>query len=98
MILSKARKNTMDAVKVKVEIYSTALCPYCLRAKSLLDSKGVEYIDYRVDIEYDLREEMEQRSQRTSVPQIFIEDKHIGGFDDMAGLDMQNELDNLLGL
>jgi len=83
---------------VKVEMYSTRFCPYCVRARRLLKEKGVEYTEYRVDQDVELRHEMEQRSQRTSVPQIFIEDRHIGGYDDMAQLDMSQELDLLLGL
>ena len=82
----------------KVEVYSTALCPYCSRARHLLEKKGVEFTEYRVDKDAGLRAEMEQRSNRTSVPQIFIDDRHIGGFDDMAELDIDGELDKLLGL
>ena len=83
---------------VKVEVYSTAFCPYCIRAKQLLDRKGVSYTEYRIDKQTDLRAEMEQRSQRTSVPQIFIDDHHVGGFDDMAELNMEGKLDKLLKL
>ncbi len=80
----------------KVEIYTTRYCPYCIRAKHLLNKKNVEYIEYAVDDDRTLREEMEQRSKRTSVPQIFIDDHHVGGFDDMLILDMNDELDALL--
>jgi len=90
--------NTMVAENVKVEIYSTGLCPYCIRAKKLLDLKGVDYIEYRVDKNPTMRTEMEQRSQRTSVPQIFIGDQHVGGFDDISELDIMDELDPMLGL
>jgi glutaredoxin 3 len=90
--------NTSVANSVKVEIYSTGLCPYCSRARRLLDKKGIPYTEYRIDKEPGMREEMVQRSQRTSVPQIFINDRHIGGFDDMAALDVDEELDKLLGL
>jgi len=88
----------MVTESVKVEIYSTGLCPYCIRAKKLLDHKGVEYIEYRVDKNPSMRLEMEKRSQRTSVPQIFIGDQHVGGFDDISELDIMDELDPLLGL
>ena len=64
----------------------------------LLDSKGVPYTEIRVDRDMDLRNEMEQRSNRTSVPQIFIGNKHIGGFDDLAELEFGAELDQMLGL
>ncbi|HEY0720000.1 MAG TPA: glutaredoxin 3 [Gammaproteobacteria bacterium] len=84
---------------IKVEIYSTQTCPYCVRARSLLAKKGVEYIEYRVDLQPDLRGEMTQRSGGgTSVPQIFIDGRHIGGCDDMFELDFEGELDKLLGL
>jgi len=83
----------------KVEIYSTQTCPYCVRARNLLAKKGVAYIEYRVDQQPDLRGEMAQRSAGgTSVPQIFIDDRHIGGCDDMFELDFEGELDKLLGL
>jgi glutaredoxin 3 len=82
-----------------VVIYTTAYCPYCIRARSLLDKKGVEYTDLRIDDNPALRPEMiEKASGRTSVPQIFIDDFHVGGFDDMAELDVDGELDQRLGL
>jgi glutaredoxin 3 len=90
--------NNPATQAVKVEVYSTALCPYCSRARHLLEKKGVEFVEYQVDKDPNLRSEMEQRSQRTSVPQIFIGGRHIGGFDDMAELDIDGELDALLGL
>lgn len=90
--------NNPATQAVKVEVYSTALCPYCSRARHLLEKKGVQFIEYRVDKEPALREEMEQRSHQTSVPQIFIDNRHVGGFDDMAELDIDGELDALLGL
>ncbi len=74
------------------------MCPYCVRAKSLLQSKGVEYEEIRVDLDRNLMVEMMQRSNRRTVPQIFIDDFHVGGFDDMALLDAQGKLDPLLGL
>ena len=82
-----------------VVIYTTAACPYCIRARNLLDKKGVGYTDIRIDDRPDLRPEMEQKAGgRTSVPQIFIDDFHVGGFDDMAELDIDGELDQRLGL
>jgi glutaredoxin 3 len=77
-------------------MYSTAFCPYCIRARALLDSKGVSYRDIRIDIESQFRVEMERRSGRTSVPQIFVGDTHIGGFDDMYALERRGTLDALL--
>ena len=83
---------------VKVEVYCAAGCGYCTGAISLLERKGVDFVQYRVDLKPELRGEMEDRAQQTSVPQIFIDDRHIGGFDDMVELDMDDELDPLLGL
>lgn len=81
----------------KVEIYSTGSCPYCLRARQLLERKGVQYIEYRVDLQPELRAEMERRARGgSSVPQIFIDDRHIGGCDDMHALDAEGRLDPLL--
>ncbi len=82
-----------------VTLYTTAHCPYCIRARILLDKKGVEYNDIRIDEKPEMREEMERLSNGvTSVPQIFIDDFHVGGFDDLAELDMDGELDKRLGL
>jgi len=90
-------QKTMEQA-VKVEMYCTRTCTYCHLARQLLDKKGVEYTEFYIDKERHLREEMEGRSSGTSVPQIFIDGKHIGGFEDMAELDMDGELDPLLGL
>ena len=77
-------------------MYSTGFCPYCVRARMLLERKGVAYTDVRVDLEPALRAEMIERSGRTSVPQIFIDDFHVGGCDDMYALENQGRLDPLL--
>jgi glutaredoxin 3 len=82
----------------RIVVYCTSVCPYCTRALKLLDGKGVEYETVRVDLAPERRVEMEARSGRTSVPQIFIEDFHVGGFDDLSELDLDDELDPLLGL
>jgi len=76
-------------------IYTTKICPYCVMAKRLLDRKGVSYTEINVD-ELALREEMIRKSNRRTVPQIFIDDRHIGGFDDLYALDQQHQLDPLL--
>lgn len=79
-------------------MYSTAICPYCLMAERLLRAKGVTAIDtLRVDLDSRLREEMMALTRRRTVPQIFIGDIHVGGFDDLARLDRAGELDALLG-
>ncbi len=82
----------------EVVMYSTRLCPYCIRARMLLDRKGVEYVDIRIDQEPDRRPEMEARSGRTTVPQIFIGGRHVGGCDDIYALEHAGELDALLGI
>ncbi|MEM0954187.1 MAG: glutaredoxin 3 [Pseudomonadota bacterium] len=79
-----------------VRLYSTQFCPYCIRAKQLLDSKGVAYQDTPVDGRPDLREKMRTESHRTSVPQIWIGERHVGGFDDLWLLEQRGELDALL--
>ncbi len=81
-----------------VVMYSTRFCPYCVRAKSLLEHKGVEINEISVDVDRVKREEMMQLSGRTSVPQIFIDDDHIGGCDDLYALDATGGLDSKLGL
>lgn len=81
-----------------VTIYTSMMCGYCTRARMLLDRKGVDYIEIQVDRDAEQRAIMRERSGRSSVPQIFIGDRHIGGFDDMSELDMDGELDELLGL
>ncbi len=77
-------------------MYSTRFCPYCIRARMLLDGKQVEYTDISVDGEPALRREMTQRSGRRTVPQIWIGDHHVGGFEDLARMDQQGRLDELL--
>jgi len=79
-----------------VKIYTTAICPYCVRAKQLLDNKNVSYQEIRVDTDSALREEMVLRSGRRTVPQIFINDKPVGGCDDLYALERAGQLDALL--
>ena len=79
-------------------VYSGRLCTYCNAAKRLLDNKGVKYKEIMVDDDPALREEMEQRSKRNTIPQIFIGDTHVGGFDDLAELNRDGKLDGMLGL
>lgn len=81
----------------KIEIYTKFLCPYCSRARSLLQSKGAEFTEYDISMGGPKREEMIQRANgRTTVPQVFIDDRHIGGSDDLAALDRAGGLDPLL--
>ena len=80
-----------------VTIYTTQACPYCMKAKKLLDSKGVSYEELRVDLNPELIEEaIEKSGGLRTVPQIFIEDLHVGGCDDLYALDAEKKLDNLL--
>lgn len=80
-----------------VLMYSTAVCPYCVNAERLLASKGVTQIDkVRVDLDPARRHEMMERSGRRTVPQIWIGERHVGGFDDLHALDQAGELDKLL--
>lgn len=79
-----------------VVVYSTRQCPFCTRAIDLLELKGVGYTEVRIDTHPEKRAEMETRANRTSVPQIFIGDTHVGGCDDMYALEERGELDTLL--
>lgn len=84
-------------MKPKVEIYTWTYCPFCIRAKGLLDHKGVEYTEYCIDGDEEAREAMAERTQgRRSLPQIFIEDQHIGGCDDLYTAERAGQLDQLL--
>ena len=81
----------------KVTMYSTGVCPYCQMAERLLRSKGVAAIErIRVDLEPERRAEMMEKTGRRTVPQIYIGDTHVGGFDDLAALDRAGKLDPLL--
>jgi glutaredoxin 3 len=84
-------------MSAKVTMYSTAVCPYCVRAEQLLKQRGVEAIDkIRIDLDAGLRDDMIARTGRRTVPQIFIGDTHVGGFDDLAALDRAGGLTPLL--
>ena len=82
----------------KVEIYTWQTCPFCIRAKVLLDRKGVAYIDYKIDGDEAARQAMAARGTdgKRSVPQIYVNDQHIGGCDAIHALDAQGKLDPLL--
>lgn len=81
----------------KITMYSSAVCPYCINAERLLTSKGVTEINkIRIDLQPELREEMMKKTGRRTVPQIYIDDRHIGGFDDLRALDIAGGLDPLL--
>jgi glutaredoxin 3 len=81
----------------KIKIYTTPICPYCVRAKALLKKKGAQFEEVDVFMDADARQEMEDKSQgRRTVPQIFIGEKHVGGCDDLYALESQGQLDPLL--
>ena len=81
----------------KVLMYSTGVCPYCLQAERLLRAKGVAEIEkIRVDLDPPRRDEMIQRTGRRTVPQIYVGERHVGGYDDLAALDRAGGLDPLL--
>ena len=81
---------------VRVRVYGTRVCPYCRMAERLLEKKGVQAEKVMVDENHARREEMVRLSGRTSVPQIFIGERHVGGYTDMVELDREGELDALL--
>ena len=82
----------------EIVMYCTANCPYCQRAEQLLRKKGFETEKKPIDQDPALLEEMKQRSGRETVPQIFVDQRPVGGFDDMVELDIEGELDSLLGI
>ncbi|MFC4728628.1 glutaredoxin 3 [Coralloluteibacterium thermophilus] len=79
-----------------VTIYTTAICPYCVAAKNFLKSKGATWTEVRIDTDPAQREIMLSRARRTSVPQIFVGDTHVGGYDDLVALDRRGGLMPLL--
>jgi glutaredoxin 3 len=81
----------------RVLMYSTGVCPYCLMAERLLKEKGVEQIEkIRIDLDPSQRSEMMEKTGRRTVPQIYIGDTHVGGFDDLSALNRQGKLDGML--
>ena len=82
----------------EILIYTTTICPYCVMAKRLLNKKGASYTEINVGTQTGLREEMMRKTKRRTVPQIYIGDFHVGGFDDLYALEQQKKLDALLGL
>jgi glutaredoxin 3 len=86
-----------SVVMSKIEVYSTAVCPYCVAAKNLLKARGLEWTEVRVDTDPSQREAMLARSGGArTVPQIFINDHHVGGFDELAAADRSGKLAQLL--
>ena len=83
-------------MSAKVLMYTTAVCPYCQMAERLLRAKGVEIEKVRVDLEPQRRAEMMEKTGRRTVPQIYVGETHVGGYDDLAALDRAGKLDPLL--
>ncbi len=83
-------------MNLKTEIFTSARCPYCDGAKRLLSKKGIAYEEIRIDLDEAKREELAKRTGRSSVPQIFIGETHIGGYDDLVELHRSGSLDKLL--
>jgi len=81
----------------KVIVYTTRICPYCVRAKQLLQRKKVAFDEIRIDTDHEQARVMVSRSRRRTVPQIFVDDLHVGGYDDLAALEARGQLDPLLG-
>ena len=82
--------------RAEVVMYTTAICPYCVAAKNFLKQRGAEWREVRVDLDSAARADMLARAKRTSVPQIFINGQHVGGFDDLVALDRAGGLAPLL--
>lgn len=80
----------------EITIYSTLVCPYCVAAKNFLKSKNLEWKEIRIDLDPAEREKMMARAKRTSVPQIFVGDVHVGGYDDMMALHREGKFEPLM--
>ena len=80
----------------RIEIYTKSWCPYCHQSKALLDGKGLDYVEYDVTDDQALELEMRNRTERTSVPQIYINGDHLGGFDDLMTADSNGRLSSYL--
>ena len=92
-------KSSHDSGITKVEIYTWKFCPFCIRAKALLNEKGVNYTEYSIDGDNDARTKMSERAGGLrTLPQIFINEKSIGGCDDLYELERNNKLNELIGL
>lgn len=88
--------NSSSELTTKVLMYTTAYCPYCVAARNLLDARSVEYTDLAVDGNPELRAEMSRLSNARTVPQIWINDAHVGGYTELAALERSGKLDLLL--
>ena len=87
---------TDPAATPEITLYTSAICPYCVAAKNFLKSKGQVWTEVRIDLDFEQRQAMIARANRTSVPQIFIGQTHVGGYDDMIALHRAGKLEPLL--
>ncbi len=88
--------DVSDATSPAITIYSSAICPYCVMAKNFLKSKGLDWTEIRIDMDVAARERMVARTKRTSVPQIFVGEVHVGGYDDLMALHRAGKFESLL--
>lgn len=96
--LDTQNTNMQNSTAPYVLMYATGTCPYCINAERLLTEKGVKINKIRVDLQPELRQEMMQKTGRRTVPQIYINQQHIGGYDDLRALDVAGKLDSLLNI
>ena len=89
--------NVSDATSPAITIYSSAICPYCVMAKNFLKSKGLDWTEIRIDLDLAARERMMALARRTSVPQIFVGDVHVGGYDDLIALHRAGKFESMFG-
>ncbi len=95
--MSEQSSNGHSGATPKITLYTSAMCGYCVAAKNFLKSKGLAWNEVRIDLEPAERERMVARARRTSVPQIFVGDTHVGGYDDLMALHRAGKLEPLLG-
>jgi glutaredoxin 3 len=95
-LLSQATPAGPAPAQAAITLYTTAICPYCVAAKNFLRSKGMDWSEVRIDLDPEARARMLERARRTSVPQIFVGDTHVGGYDDMIALHREGRLEALV--
>lgn len=88
--------NPQSPAQPPITLYTSAICAYCVAAKNFLKGRGLEWNELRIDLDPEERARMVERTGRTSVPQIFICDAHVGGYDDMMAMHRAGQLDPLL--
>lgn len=94
--MSQATPAGPTPARAAITLYTTAICPYCVAAKNFLKSKGMDWTEVRIDRDPEARARMLERARRTSVPQIFVGDTHVGGYDDMIALHREGRFEALV--